>query len=120
MLRLIIAINAILYGAQAFLVSDGTPVTARVVELAAIGIGAALLVGLLTPIVSIFAIFGYVGLGLSSFVADSNTHFAAFTSFDLAGVAIALVFLGPGAFSLDARLFGRREIIIPESRRPPF
>jgi hypothetical protein len=24
--------------------------------------------------------------------------------------------LGPGAFSLDARLFGRREIIIPEGR----
>jgi len=28
-------------------------------------------------------------------------------------IAIALVFLGPGAFSIDARLFGRREIVIP-------
>ena len=28
-------------------------------------------------------------------------------------IAVAIVFLGPGAFSLDARLFGRREIIIP-------
>jgi len=26
---------------------------------------------------------------------------------------VALVCLGPGAFSLDARLFGRRELIIP-------
>ena len=28
-------------------------------------------------------------------------------------MAAAIVFLGPGAFSVDARLFGRREIIIP-------
>ncbi len=31
-----------------------------------------------------------------------------------AAIAIAIVCLGPGAFSLDARLFGRREIIIPK------
>jgi hypothetical protein len=30
-------------------------------------------------------------------------------------MAIATAFLGPGAFSLDARMFGRREIVIPES-----
>jgi hypothetical protein len=33
-------------------------------------------------------------------------------------VAAAVVPLGPGALSLDARLFGRREIIIPRSPRP--
>jgi len=26
---------------------------------------------------------------------------------------LALIGLGPGAYSLDARLFGRREIVIP-------
>jgi hypothetical protein len=34
-------------------------------------------------------------------------------------MTIAIVFLGPGAFSLDAYLFGRRELIIPPSSRPP-
>jgi hypothetical protein len=34
-------------------------------------------------------------------------------------IAVALICLGPGAFSLDARLFGRREIIIP-SASPKF
>lgn len=36
-----------------------------------------------------------------------------------AAIAIAIVCLGPGAFSLDARLFGRREIVIrkPSSLR---
>jgi len=32
---------------------------------------------------------------------------------------IALALLGPGAFSLDGRLFGRREIVIPPSSRQP-
>jgi len=31
-------------------------------------------------------------------------------------VSVSLLFLGPGAYSVDARLFGRREIVIP--RRP--
>jgi hypothetical protein len=30
----------------------------------------------------------------------------------------ALVLLGPGAFSLDAHLFGRREIMIPHESCP--
>jgi hypothetical protein len=34
----------------------------------------------------------------------------------LAVVAVAVMLLGPGAFSLDARLFGLREIIIPPAR----
>lgn len=31
----------------------------------------------------------------------------------LAAVAVAVALSGPGAFSVDARLFGRREIVIP-------
>jgi len=26
---------------------------------------------------------------------------------------VAIIILGPGAFSVDSRLFGRREVIIP-------
>jgi uncharacterized membrane protein YphA (DoxX/SURF4 family) len=33
-------------------------------------------------------------------------------------IAIALVFLGPGAFSIDARRFGQREIVIPPRSTP--
>ena len=31
-------------------------------------------------------------------------------------VAVAIVLLGPGAFSIDARLFGPRQIVIPGAR----
>ena len=32
-------------------------------------------------------------------------------------VAVSLVFLGPGAYSIDASLFGRKEIAIPPPRK---
>ncbi len=32
-------------------------------------------------------------------------------------VAIAIALLGPGSFSIDARLFGPREIVVPRGRR---
>jgi hypothetical protein len=31
--------------------------------------------------------------------------------------AITVALLGPGAFSLDARMFGRREILVPHTSR---
>jgi uncharacterized membrane protein YphA (DoxX/SURF4 family) len=33
--------------------------------------------------------------------------------------AVAIALLGPGAYSLDARLFGRREIFISHESHPP-
>ena len=35
-------------------------------------------------------------------------------AYPLAAVAVALALLGPGAYSVDARLFGRREIVIED------
>jgi hypothetical protein len=49
-------------------------------------------------------------------MTGANNHINALAAFNLAAMSAALVLLGPGAFSLDARLFGRREIIIPEGR----
>jgi hypothetical protein len=61
------------------------------------------------------ATVGYLRTGVSSFLmTGANNHINALAAFNLAAMSAALVLLGPGAFSLDARLFGRREIIIPE------
>jgi hypothetical protein len=49
-------------------------------------------------------------------MTEANNQISALAAFNLAAISAALVLLGPGAFSLDARLFGRREIIIPEGR----
>ena len=53
--------------------------------------------------------------GVSSFLmTGANNHISTLNDFNLAAISAALALLGPGAFSLDARLFGRREIIIPQ------
>jgi uncharacterized membrane protein YphA (DoxX/SURF4 family) len=84
----------------------------------AIATGISLLIGFLTPIaamlVSVLATT-WISIG----PAANPSLFASRPSVAfLAAVALAVVLLGPGAFSLDARLFGLREIIIPPSHAP--
>jgi uncharacterized membrane protein YphA (DoxX/SURF4 family) len=78
--------------------------------------GALLLVGYLTPLAGVLAGLFSMGSAFSWFRAPNLELFdAKLTAFLVAVIAVALVCLGPGAFSLDARLFGRREIIIPNT-----
>jgi hypothetical protein len=82
--------------------------------------GASLLVGLLTPVAGILVGAGALGIGFSLLPAPTPNLFDARLSVIFAAImTTAIVFLGPGAFSLDALLFGRREIIIPPAPRRP-
>ena len=80
--------------------------------------GASLLIGFLTPVAGGLAGLGSLGCWLSWFPSSTPNLFDRFLPVALMIVMVAaIVLLGPGAFSLDARLFGRREIIIPSN--PP-
>lgn len=83
----------------------------------AFAIGGLLLVGFLTPIAGGFAGLGALGVGLSLVPACPGSLFDSRIAlvFGLT-MAVAIIGLGPGAFSIDARMFGRREIIIPPAR----
>lgn len=90
------------------------------VGLVAIATGVLLLVGFLTPVAGALVGLGTLGIALAWFPAATPNLFDAKLPVVFAVIiSAAIVFLGPGAFSIDARLFGRREIIIPPAFRSP-
>ncbi len=90
-------------------------VTAAVGVLA-IASSVSLLIGYLTPFSAVLVALTSLGTALSWFPAPNPNLFDTKLATALATViAVAIICLGPGAFSLDARLFGRREITIPTS-----
>lgn len=74
--------------------------------------------GFLTPICCGLAAVGNVFVSLVQLPSGQTPALASsIAHLNLVIICIALVLLGPGAFSLDARLFGRREIVILDSER---
>jgi len=79
--------------------------------------GAFLLVGLMTPFMAVLVAAGGVAAVFSWIpLPGSALSYSYLAILNLIVLSIAIALLGPGAFSLDARMFGRREITIPSSR----
>jgi len=81
---------------------------------------ASLLIGLFTPMAGILVALSSAVIALSWVPPPLHTSALLddkLVTFLIAIVAAAIGLLGPGAFSLDAYLFGRREIIIPHDSR---
>jgi uncharacterized membrane protein YphA (DoxX/SURF4 family) len=78
--------------------------------------GSLLLIGFLTRLVALVAAIVSLTCIFSWFPGSNFGPLATLmTAVLCAAIAVAVIFLGPGALSLDARLFGRREIIIPNN-----
>ena len=119
LMRLVVALSAIVQGVSA-LIESPAQMLSWVMGSLEILVGTALLIGFLTPIAGVSAALGNLAMGVSwALTSGENAHDKTVAALYLLVMSVAITLLGPGAFSLDARLFGRREIIIPEAARPP-
>ena len=83
-------------------------------------IGASLLIGFLAPAASALAGLLSVGIALSWLPSPFRSGFGGIdATIFMVVMAVAVLLLGPGAYSLEARLFGRREVVIPRASEPP-
>jgi uncharacterized membrane protein YphA (DoxX/SURF4 family) len=94
------------------------------VSLLAVGIllvvtGVFILIGFLTPIFSLLAAAECVSAAVFGISLPGNLLDAKMIVLQVTAGLIAVAFLGPGAFSFDARLFGWKEIVIPATPHKP-
>lgn len=119
LLRFAVGLSATIQGVYNLAAPSGaTVLTTWVMGLAAILVGASLLIGFLTPLAGAAAAISNSAIGISFLVKPGAILPKACTEAELVVMSLAVVLLGPGAFSLDARLFGRREIVIPKGHPP--
>ena len=114
LLRVSLGSTAIVQAALCFFGQGPDSWGAKIVGALSVAIGASLLLGIFTPIGSGLIALDSVGIALSWLPSTcaGPFHFNL-SAFYIIVMAAAIIFLGPGAFSLDSRLFGRREIQIP-------
>ena len=110
-----------LVGAAAHVASTGNEVAVHGIGILLILCGGLVAVGLLTPVIQAIVIVVDLGrsgqwlwaIGSATMMQDPWQALLV-----EAAVAASLTMLGPGAYSIDARLFGREEIRIPPRRHP--
>ena len=82
-----------------------------VLQIIGIAAGLLLLIGLWTPAAGTLAAIVKLAIAFLRYLSHSGDPWILFVQ-ALLGVILAMV--GPGAWSIDARLFGRKRIDVPE------
>ena len=88
---------------------SGPPIGAAMIHVLAIAVGVLLLIGLWTPIA------GSLLATIEVWSAFSHAH-DPWSYILLGTLGAALALLGPGAWSVDARLFGWKRIDLPDRK----
>ena len=111
LLRTVVA-SAIIHNGAQFL--RGWPnLIASLIASFSFAAGLCLLLGVITPVVSLVVAGGIAASYVVGVTTPNGPVLSGFVVLALATLALAIAFVGPGAFSFDARIFGRREIRIP-------
>jgi hypothetical protein len=102
-------------GAQAwlFVASKDTDLLTAAPAAALVVCGVGLAAGIFTPVCSTLVGLGYALVLFTSFGKAMLPRLDCAAAAVGMAACVGLGLLGPGAFSIDARLFGHREIFIP-------
>jgi uncharacterized membrane protein YphA (DoxX/SURF4 family) len=118
LLRAVLGIAMILEGGEYFGGPGGTVMTWVAGAIALLS-GGFLLVGFFTPLTALAGGLDIIAVAFSALPAPTRNLFDSQPAFIFGlTMAMAVIGIGPGRFSVDARMFGRREIIIPLPQRP--
>jgi putative oxidoreductase len=109
LLRLLTGVALIHFGIAGVLAAP--PLTTVALQIIGVGAGILLLVGLWTPVAGTLVAIVKVSIVFSRFFAHSGDPWIAVIQAVL-GAVLAMV--GPGAWSIDARLFGSKRIEMPD------
>jgi uncharacterized membrane protein YphA (DoxX/SURF4 family) len=109
LLRLLTGVGLTYFGIVNVLLSP--PLTTVFLQIIGTAAGILLLVGLWTPVAGTLATIAKLWIALSRYLSHSGDPWIPVS---LAVLSAVLAMVGPGAWSIDARLFGRRRIDIPE------
>ena len=110
LLRLLTGAALIYFGISNVLAAP--PLTIVVLQIIGAGAGLLLLAGLWTPVAGTLVAIVKVWIAFSRYLSHSGDPWIAIAQAVL-GAVLAMV--GPGAWSIDSRLFGRKRIDIGES-----
>ena len=82
-------------------------------------LGGVLAIGFLTPIAGILGALGGLLVVLSIIPGwSSPLSHSVYALFLIGVILVEILLAGPGAYSIDSRIFGRREVIIPRVTSP--
>jgi putative oxidoreductase len=109
LLRLLTGVVLIHFGITGALAAP--PLTTIVLEIIGAGTGILLLIGLWTPVAGALAAVVKLSIVFSWYFTHSGDPWVSIVQ---AVLGTVLAMIGPGAWSLDARLFGRKRFDIPE------
>jgi uncharacterized membrane protein YphA (DoxX/SURF4 family) len=111
-----LGLTAFYRGWHAFVAWHGNAVTFELIETFLLLAGTAVIAGIWTRVASMLLFLVLAGDMLRA--APDARNFDQLLSTLLSGsIALGLTLLGPGAFSIDGRRFGRREIVIVPGHR---
>ena len=117
LLRATVSLVATVQGALYFADRGGLSLWTGAISLVLVLGGASLLIGFLTPVAGSLVGIGAISAAYFGSPPPQTLFDATLITVLVVVIAVAITLLGPGAMSVDARLFGRREIIVPRDPR---